>query len=200
MVDVSLIAGVDEVGRGPLAGAVVAAAVILDNAHPVQGLADSKVLSEKRREQLAIIIRQQALAWAMGRAEVAEIDRLNILQASLLAMQRAVDCLDITPTQVLVDGKHCPSLSYPCEAIIKGDSKVPAISAAAILAKVSRDAELCELDQRYPEYGFARHKGYPTAAHLDVLRRLGPCPEHRRSFRPVMLAAASRISAIESLL
>ncbi len=186
MPDVLLIAGVDEAGRGPLAGPVLAAAVILNPARPIAGLADSKQLSAARREQLAAEIRAHALAWALGRADVAEIDRVNILQASLLAMRRAVDSLPIAPSQILVDGKQCPSgLACPCQAIIKGDATVPAISAASILAKVARDAELRELHERYPAYGFARHKGYPTTAHREALRRFGPCPEHRRSFAPV---------------
>ncbi|MCU0807838.1 MAG: ribonuclease HII [Candidatus Contendobacter sp.] len=185
MPDSILIAGVDEAGRGPLAGPVVAAAVILDPDQPIAGLADSKKLSPIRREQLAVEIRAKSLAWALGRAEVAEIDRLNILQASLLAMQRAVTALSIVPEQALVDGNRCPRLACPCQAIVKGDATVPAISAASILAKVARDAELRELHERYPRYGFARHKGYPTAAHLDALHRFGPCPEHRRSFAPV---------------
>lgn len=186
MPDVLLIAGVDEAGRGPLAGPVIAAAVILNPARPIAGLADSKTLSETRREQLAAAIRTHALAWALGRADVAEIDRINILQASLLAMRRAVENLRLTPSQVLVDGNQCPSgLACPCQAIIKGDATVPAISAASILAKVARDAELRELHDRYPAYGFARHKGYPTLAHREALRRFGPCPEHRRSFAPV---------------
>lgn len=186
MPDMLLIAGVDEAGRGPLAGPVLAAAVILNPAHPVAGLADSKQLSETRREQLAAEIRVHALAWALGRADVAEIDRINILQASLRAMQRAVANLRLAPDQVLVDGKQCPSgLICPCQAIVKGDATVPAISAASILAKVARDAELRDLHERYPAYGFARHKGYPTAAHREALRRFGPCPEHRRSFAPV---------------
>lgn len=185
MAEAFLIAGVDEAGRGPLAGPVVAAAVILDPARPIVGLADSKQLSPARRERLAAEIRAKALAWALGRAEVAEIDRLNILQASLLAMQRAVTALHIAPEKVLVDGNRCPQLACPCQAIVKGDATVPAIGAASILAKVARDAELRELHDRYPQYDFARHKGYPTAAHLDALRRHGPCPEHRRSFAPV---------------
>ena len=188
MPDSILIAGVDEAGRGPLAGPVVAAAVILDPDQPIAGLADSKKLSPIRREQLAVEIRAKSLAWALGRAEVAEIDRLNILQASLLAMQRAVTALSIVPEQALVDGNRCPRLACPCQAIVKGDATVPAISAASILAKVARDAELRELHERYPRYGFARHKGYPTAAHLDALHRFGPCPEHRRSFAPVLAA------------
>jgi ribonuclease HII len=196
MPDILLIAGVDEAGRGPLAGPVLAAAVILDPAHPIAGLADSKQLSETRREQLAVEIRVHALAWALGRADVAEIDRLNILHASLLAMWRAVENLPIAPHQVWVDGKQCPSgLACPCRAIIKGDATVPAISAASILAKVARDAELRELHERYPDYGFARHKGYPTPAHRDALRRFGPCPEHRRSFAPV--AAVLQRAAIK---
>ena len=185
MSDAPLIAGVDEAGRGPLAGPVVAAAVILDPARPIAGLADSKTLSPLRREQLAMEIRAKARAWALGRAEVVEIDRLNILQASLLAMQRAVAALSIVPEQALVDGNRCPPLACPCRAIVKGDATVPAISAASILAKVARDAEMGELHERYPQYGFAQHKGYPTAAHRDALRRFGPCPEHRRSFAPV---------------
>ena len=185
MPDSILIAGVDEAGRGPLAGPVLAAAVILDPDHPIAGLADSKKLSPIQRERLAAEIRACALAWALGRAEVAEIDRLNILQASLLAMQRAVAALTIAPEQALVDGNRCPRLACPCLAIVKGDATVPAISAASILAKVARDAELRQLHERYPQYGFAQHKGYPTAAHLDALRRFGLCPEHRRSFAPV---------------
>lgn len=185
MTDPFLIAGVDEAGRGPLAGPVVAAAVILDPARPITGLADSKKLSPAQRERLATEIRAKALAWALGRAEVEEIDHINILHASLRAMQRAVAALHIAPEQVLVDGNRCPALAYPCEAIIKGDATVPAISAASILAKVARDAELRQLHDSYPHYGFAQHKGYPTAAHRDALRRYGPCPEHRRSFAPV---------------
>ena len=195
MPDSILIAGVDEAGRGPLAGPVVAAAVILDPDQPIAGLADSKKLSPIRREQLAVEIRAKSLAWALGRAEVAEIDRLNILQASLLAMQRAVTALSIVPEQALVDGNRCPRLACPCQAIVKGDATVPAISAASILAKVARDAELRELHERYPRYGFARHKGYPTAAHLDALHRFGPCPELRRSFAPV--AAVLQASIIQ---
>jgi ribonuclease HII len=181
-------AGVDEAGRGPLAGSVIAAAVILDPARPIAGLADSKTLSAARREHLATEIRQKALAWALGRAEAAEIDQINILQATLLAMQRAVAGLSIAPVKVLVDGNRCPALACPCQAIIKGDATEPAISAASILAKTARDAELCQLHERYPNYGFARHKGYPTAAHRTALRRYGPCPEHRRSFAPVAAA------------
>jgi ribonuclease HII len=188
MPDALLIAGVDEAGRGPLAGPVVAAAVILDPARPIVGLADSKKLSAARRERLAVAIRAKSLAWALGRAEVAEIDRLNILQASLLAMQRAVAALNVVPAKVLVDGNRCPPLTCPCEAIVKGDATVPVIGAASILAKVARDAELRRLHDHYPHYNFAQHKGYPTAAHLEALRRHGPCPEHRRSFAPVLAA------------
>ncbi len=195
MTDAILIAGVDEVGRGPLAGPVVAAAVILDPARPIAGLADSKKLSPARREQLSVEIRAKAWAWALGRAEVAEIDRLNILHASLLAMRRAVAALSIAPDQALVDGNRCPKLACPCEAIVKGDATVPVIGAASILAKVARDAELRELHDRYPQYDFARHKGYPTAAHLDALRRYGPCPEHRRSFAPVAALLQTVIEA-----
>jgi ribonuclease HII len=179
------LAGVDEVGRGPLAGPVVAAAVILDPGHPIEGLADSKQLSEKRRESLARVIREQALAWSLGRAEVEEIDSINILQASLLAMQRAVAGLHISPELVLVDGNRCPSLAYPAQAVIKGDARVPAISAASVIAKVCRDQEMIELDQLYPGYGLARHKGYPSKLHLDALQALGVTPVHRRSYAPV---------------
>ena len=186
------VAGVDEAGRGPLAGPVIAAAVILDPDRPIHGLADSKKLSPARREQLAIDIRAKALAWAIGRAEVAEIDRINILQASLLAMQRAIAALSIAPERVLVDGNYCPAgLACPCQAIVKGDATVAAISAASILAKVARDAELLQLHEIYPHYGFARHKGYPTAVHRAALRHYGPCPEHRRSFAPVAAALST---------
>ena len=180
-----LIAGVDEVGRGPLAGPVVAAAVILDPGSPIEGLMDSKKLSEKRREELAQEIRQKALAWAIARAEVEEIDTMNILQASLLAMQRAVEQLPVTPQHVLVDGNRCPQLSYSVEAIVRGDDLVPAISAASIIAKVARDREMMEMAQRFPGYGFDGHKGYPTKMHIQALNTLGVCPIHRRSFGPV---------------
>lgn len=179
------LAGVDEVGRGPLAGDVVAAAVILDPAQPIAGLRDSKKLSHKRRGDLAAQIREQALAWAIARASVAEIDSLNILQASLLAMHRAVAALDPQPGYVLVDGNRLPRWDYAAEPVIGGDDRVPAIAAASILAKVQRDAELVALDAEYPGYGFAAHKGYPTAAHLSALRQLGVTPVHRRSFAPV---------------
>ncbi|SFM31366.1 RNase HII [Halopseudomonas yangmingensis] len=180
-----LVAGVDEVGRGPLCGAVVTAAVILDPSRPIEGLNDSKKLSEARREALFPLIQQQALAWCIARAEVEEIDQLNILQATLLAMQRAVAGLSITPQRVLVDGNRCPTLPMPAAAVVKGDSRVPAIAAASILAKVARDREMGELDLRYPGYGLAKHKGYPTPLHLAALRQLGVTPIHRRSFAPV---------------
>ena len=179
------LAGVDEVGRGPLAGDVVAAAVILDPACPIPGLRDSKKLSPARREALAEQIREHALAWSIARASVTEIDTLNILQASLLAMQRAVQALDPQPDWVLVDGNRLPHWRYRAEAVVGGDSRVPAIAAASILAKVQRDRELVALDAQYPGYGFATHKGYPTAAHLQALRALGVTPVHRRSFAPV---------------
>lgn len=182
---IRLVAGVDEVGRGPLAGPVVAAAVILDPARPIEGLADSKKLSEVRREALAPIIRERALAWALGRAEVEEIDSINILHASLLAMRRAVLALSTTPEFALIDGNRCPELPCPAEAVVKGDSRVAAISAASIIAKVARDHEMVELDRRYPGYGLAGHKGYPSPAHLAALERLGVTPIHRRSFAPV---------------
>ena len=179
------IAGVDEVGRGPLAGDVVAAAVILDPQRPIDGLRDSKKLSESRREALAQLIRERALAWSVARASVAEIDELNILQASLLAMKRAVTALDPQPGYVLVDGNRLPRWDYPSEPVIKGDDRVSAIAAASILAKVQRDNELVALEAEYPGYGFASHKGYPTAAHLSALKKLGVSPVHRRSFGPV---------------
>lgn len=190
-----LIAGVDEVGRGPLVGAVVAAAVILDPARPIEGLTDSKVLTERKRERLAPIIREQALAWALGRAEVDEIDSINILQASLLAMRRAVEALDIQPDHVQVDGNRCPTVACSVEAIIKGDLHIPAIGAASIIAKVARDQEMVALDACYPQYGFARHKGYPTREHLAAIREHGVISEHRRSFGPVRAVLAEQESA-----
>lgn len=180
-----LVAGVDEVGRGPLCGAVVTAAVILDPARPILGLNDSKKLTEARRELLFDEIREKALSWCIARAEVEEIDQLNILHATMLAMQRAVAGLHITPRLALIDGNRCPQLAVPSAAVVKGDSKVPAIAAASILAKVSRDREMQTLDRQYPGYGIAGHKGYPTAVHLEALQRLGPTPVHRRSFGPV---------------
>lgn len=179
------LAGVDEVGRGPLAGDVVAAAVILDPARPIEGLRDSKKLSPGRREELAARIRERAVAWCVARASVAEIDKLNILQAALLAMHRAVQGLAPQPGYVLVDGNRLPRWEYASEPVVGGDDRVPAIAAASILAKVQRDGELLELEQRYPGYGFAAHKGYPTPAHLKALRELGVTPVHRRSFAPV---------------
>ena len=187
-----LIAGVDEAGRGPLVGAVVAAAVILDPLRPIQGLRDSKKLSEKRREQLYPEITDKALAWAIASASAAEIDDINILQASLLAMKRAVEALAIAPQLVLVDGNKCPHLLCEVRAIVRGDSKVEAISAASILAKVERDRQMVALDQIYPQYGFAKHKGYPTVAHRELLIQFGPCPEHRRSFGPVKAVTSSK--------
>jgi ribonuclease HII len=180
-----LICGVDEAGRGPLAGPVSAAAVILDPANPIEGLADSKKLSEKQRDRLAPVIKERALAWAVAYAEVGEIDELNILQATLLAMKRAVLALHIQPQQVLVDGLYCPQTGIPSQAIVKGDSKVAAISAASILAKTARDELMLKLHARYPQYGFDGHKGYPTALHLAALREHGVSEVHRRSFRPV---------------
>lgn len=187
----ALVAGVDEAGRGPLAGPVVAAAVILDDRQPIAGLADSKKLSAARRDQLYDEIRAKALCCCVAQASVEEIDHLNILQATLLAMQRAVAGLRLKPGLVLVDGNRLPLLEMRAEAIVKGDAKVAAISAASILAKVTRDRGLELLDQRYPQYGFARHKGYGTAEHLQALRVHGPCPEHRRSFAPVAQAERS---------
>jgi ribonuclease HII len=178
-------AGVDEVGRGPLAGDVVAAAVILDPSNPIQGLADSKKLSEKRREALAQEIREKALSYCVARASVEEIDRINILQASLLAMKRAVEGLSIQPDFVSVDGNKLPAWNYASEAVVKGDSKVAEISAASILAKVTRDHEMVELHQRHPEYGFAGHKGYPTKVHLEAIKTHGILAEHRRSYGPI---------------
>ncbi|CAM3800007.1 ribonuclease HII [Rouxiella silvae] len=184
----NFIAGVDEVGRGPLVGAVVTAAVILDPARPIAGLADSKKLSEKRREYLYHEIKEKALAWSLGRAEPEEIDQLNILHATMLAMQRAVAGLARVPDFVLIDGNRCPTLPMASLAVVKGDSRVAEISAASILAKVTRDREMVELDAAFPEYGFAKHKGYPTAAHLEQLARLGATAHHRRSFAPVRRA------------
>ncbi|MEK1943389.1 MAG: ribonuclease HII [Pseudomonas sp.] len=180
-----LVAGVDEVGRGPLCGAVVTAAVILDPSRPILGLNDSKKLTEARREKLFDEIKEKALAWCIARAEVEEIDQLNILHATMLAMQRAVEGLSVTPRLALIDGNRCPKLKVPSSPVIQGDSQVPAIAAASILAKVSRDREMQALELIYPGYGIATHKGYPTAFHLEALQRLGPTPIHRRSFAPV---------------
>jgi ribonuclease HII len=180
-----LVAGVDEAGRGPLAGPVVAAAVILDDLHPIKGLADSKILSARRREQLFDEIRAKALCCCIAQASVEEIERLNILQATLLAMRRAVEGLRLKPALVLVDGNRLPVLTMRAEAIVKGDALVAAISAASILAKVHRDRWCAEVDAQYPQYGFARHKGYGTAEHLAALTAHGVCPQHRKTFRPV---------------
>ncbi len=183
-----LVAGVDEVGRGPLVGAVVTAAVILDPSRPIVGLNDSKKLSEKRRLALFDEIQEKALAWSLGRAEPHEIDELNILHATMLAMQRAVAGLKIAPEYVLIDGNRCPALPVPSMAVVKGDSRVAEISAASIIAKVTRDAEMTALDLTYPQYGFAQHKGYPTAFHLEKLAEHGATKHHRRSFGPVKRA------------
>ena len=185
IVPAGLVCGIDEAGRGPLAGPVVAAAVILDPARPIPGLNDSKKLSEKKRLVLVEMIRERAIAWAVAEASVEEIDRINILQASLLAMQRAVAGLAIRPTSALVDGNRCPKLDIPAEAIIQGDGKIASIAAASILAKTVRDAGMRVLHAQYPQYGFDRHMGYPTAAHFKALEEHGASPVHRRSFGPV---------------
>ncbi|MDE9432561.1 ribonuclease HII [Xenorhabdus bovienii] len=184
----NLIAGVDEVGRGPLVGAVVTAAVILDPAKPITGLMDSKKLTEKRREALYLEIKEKALCWSLGRAEPEEIDQLNILHATMLAMQRAVEGLAITPDYVLIDGNRCPALPMSAQAVVKGDNLVAEISAASILAKVTRDREMAELGKQFPDYGFAKHKGYPTVLHLEKLALLGATEHHRKSFAPVKRA------------
>ena len=189
--------GVDEAGRGPLAGAVYAAAVILDPRRPIPGLADSKALSAKQRERLFEEIRTHALSWAVASASVDEIDQLNILRASLLAMRRAIEALRVVPGEVCVDGLHVPDVRHKCRAIVEGDRLVVEISAASILAKVSRDAEMRALDTRFPQYGFSRHKGYATPEHLSALKRFGPCEIHRRSFAPVRQAESQSRLAIE---
>ncbi len=188
-----LCCGVDEAGRGPLAGPVFAAAVILDPQHPIEGLADSKQLSEARRDFLAVQIRTHALAWSIAQASATEIDQHNILQATWLAMQRAVEGLQVRPAGVLVDGNRAPAFGLPVQCIVQGDVHVAAISAASILAKTARDAVLVALHAAHPAYGFDRHKGYPTAAHRAVLARLGPCPEHRRSFAPVRAVLGMKV-------
>ena len=185
IIPLGLVCGIDEAGRGPLAGPVVAAAVILDPARPIAGLNDSKKLSEKKRCALAELIRERALAWAVAEASVEEIDRLNILQATFLAMQRAVAGLAVQPTSALVDGNRCPQVDMPIEAVVQGDGKIASIAAASILAKTVRDAGMLELHARYPQYGFDRHMGYPTAAHFKTLAEFGASPVHRRSFGPV---------------
>ncbi|WP_426149236.1 ribonuclease HII [Pseudomonas sp. DC3000-4b1] len=187
-----LVAGVDEVGRGPLCGAVVTAAVILDPARPILGLNDSKKLTEARREALYDEICEKALSWCVARAEVDEIDSLNILHATMLAMQRAVAGLHVTPRLALIDGNRCPTLAVPSAAVVQGDAKVPAIAAASILAKVSRDREMTAFELIYPGYGLGSHKGYATPVHLEALARLGPTPIHRRSFAPVRAAFEAR--------
>lgn len=198
-----IICGVDEAGRGPLAGPVMAAAVILDPAHPIDGLRDSKKLSALQREALTIEIKQHALAWSVAQCSEAEIDTLNILQASLLAMRRAIEALSLTPTLALIDGNRCPVMSVRSEAIIKGDDKVPAISAASILAKTARDEALAHLHLHYPQYAFDQHKGYPTALHLARLREFGVSPVHRKSYAPVRAVLAleepSRISGVKAI-
>lgn len=188
----TLIAGVDEVGRGPLVGDVVTAAVILDPNNPIEGLADSKKLSEKKRDLLVPIIKEKAIAWSIGRASVQEIDEINILHATMLAMKRAVEALPVEPEYVYIDGNRCPDINTPCEAVVKGDDKVVEISAASILAKVERDNEMVELDKRYPDYGFAKHKGYPTKVHMEQLALLGATPYHRKSFKPVQKVLANK--------
>jgi ribonuclease HII len=196
--DTRFVCGVDEAGRGPLAGPVVAAAVILDPARPIDGLRDSKQLTAARREALAQAIRERALGWAIARASVDEIDRLNILQAALLAMRRAVAALPVVPTLARVDGNQAPRLSCGIEMIVGGDASEPCISAASILAKTDRDAVMLRLHHEFPAYGFDRHKGYPTAEHLRLLRQFGPCIAHRRSFAPVRAAGADRSTSVES--
>ncbi len=191
-----IVAGVDEAGRGPLAGAVYAAAVILDPARPIEGLADSKVLTAERRDALAVLIQANAQAWFIAKASVKEIDKLNILRATMLAMQRAVAGLAVKPGLALVDGNQAPRLKCGVKTIIKGDALVPAISAASILAKTARDADLVRLHGKYPHYGFDQHKGYGTALHLDRLREHGPCPEHRQSFAPIKAWLAGTVDIV----
>ena len=185
MNNTTLIAGVDEAGRGPLAGPVIAAAVILNPEQPIEGLTDSKKLTANRRQKLEELIKHHSLAWSIGRAEVEEIDKINILHATMLAMKRAVESLSVTPEHVQVDGNRCPNITLSVEAIIKGDESVAVISAASILAKESRDREMIEMDKLYPGYGFAQHKGYPTKVHMQALADIGICPIHRRTYAPV---------------
>jgi ribonuclease HII len=187
-----MLAGVDEAGRGPLVGNVVAAAVILDPGNPVDGLNDSKKLSASRREQLAEQVRDRAIAWSVVSIDSEQIDRINILQATMLAMQQAVEQLTVPPQHVFIDGNRCPQINVPATAIVRGDSRVAEISAASILAKVERDAQMMVLHQTYPQYGFDRHKGYPTKAHFEALAEHGPCPEHRTSYKPVRECLAMR--------
>ncbi len=195
----ALACGVDEAGRGPIAGPVYAAAVVLDRHKRIAGLDDSKRLSERRRGELAELIRERALAWAVASASVEEIDQLNILVATLLAMRRAINALTIVPDRVLVDGLHCPDIRIPTRAIVDGDAKVAAISAASILAKTHRDAEMLRLHERFPQYGLDRHKGYPTRAHLSALRAHGACEIYRRTFKPVrdVLLAGARTATVQ---
>lgn len=188
-----LLAGVDEVGRGPLAGDVVTAAVILDASNPIEGLADSKKLSDKKRDALFDVIKERALSYSIARCSPDEIDEMNILQASLLAMKRAVETLPLQPEYVAVDGNKLPQWHYPSETVVKGDDRVAEIAAASILAKVTRDRELIELDAQYPEYGFAKHKGYPTKVHIAAIEKHGICPEHRLSFGPVKKVIAQQM-------
>lgn len=190
-----VIAGVDEAGRGPLAGAVIAGAVILDPNNPIEGLMDSKKISEKKRDALFDEIQQKALAWSIGRAEVEEIDEINILQASMLAMKRAVESLSVTPELVLVDGNRCPDILLKTEAVVKGDQLVEAISAGSILAKVARDREMLAFDKKFPQYGFAKHKGYPTKVHMDAIREHGVCEIHRKTFGPVKKVLSESVEA-----
>ncbi len=194
--EVRLLAGIDEAGRGPLAGPVIAAAVILDESREIKGLRDSKQLTEQARARLAQEIRERSLCWATGRAESTEIDEMNILRASLLAMKRAVEALTIVPEHALVDGPYCPELSCTVDAVVKGDQRFGVISAASILAKVTRDEEMIAMDTRYPGYGFARHKGYPTREHISALEILGPCELHRRSFGPVKRTETRKNSSV----
>lgn len=187
-----MLAGVDEAGRGPLVGNVVAAAVILDPENPVDGLNDSKKLSARRREQLADQVRDRAIAWSVVSVDAGQIDRINILQATMLAMQQAVEQLAVQPAHVFIDGNRCPQITVPATAIVKGDARIAAISAASILAKVERDAQMLVLHETYPQYGFDKHKGYPTKAHFEALAEHGPCPQHRTSYKPVRECLAVR--------
>jgi len=187
-----MLAGVDEAGRGPLVGNVVAAAVILDPENPVDGLNDSKKLSARRREQLADQVRDRAIAWSVVSVDAGQIDRINILQATMLAMQQAVEQLAVQPAHVFIDGNRCPQINLPATAIVKGDARIAEISAASILAKVERDAQMLVLHETYPQYGFDKHKGYPTKAHFEALAEHGPCPQHRTSYKPVRECLAVR--------
>jgi len=193
-----LLAGVDEAGRGPLAGPVVAAAVILDPRHPIEGLADSKALSARRRDELSALIREHALCFALSFAEHDEIDAVNILAATMNAMSRALEKLAMAPKRVLIDGNRCPRSAYPCQAVVGGDARYDCISAASIIAKVARDRRMLELDRVYPQYGFARHKGYPTAVHRQALFEHGPCPEHRYSYAPVRASLRQRSGVLKA--